>query len=185
MGESMQSVRLRGISYNADFRYNERSLFGEFTKGSNYPGPLRKNEAYLFVSKNHDQILWIVGADQIGGTAEHPIIVLNSRRWRIQGGTWNPKMLANYAQYVGISLLGITKFEVAFEESQRRRKATTEDRHDTIVVVDNQVVKDATSVAAPKKPKKKGRAGVPGRLRVRGRPRGAVRRPTLVAAQTS
>ena len=70
----------------------------------------------LFVSKAGNQLLWVMNVD----TVETPFKnkrgrygrrVIDTRRWRIEGGSWSPLMLQNYANDVGIDLVGFRRLE--------------------------------------------------------------------------
>ena len=42
--------------------------------------------------------------------------VYDSRRWRIQGGSWHPTMLADYAHDAGIDLVGFRSLKQQFDD---------------------------------------------------------------------
>jgi len=48
--------------------------------------------------------------------------VVDSRRLRISGGAWSPLMLQNYANAVGLNLVGIKRFEQLYDESRAAKK---------------------------------------------------------------
>ena len=181
MAEELQSIRLMGVFQNADFRCNERTLYEEFRKSPSFPGNLKKNQAYLFVSRQGTQLIWFVGSDTLGGTPDHPIVVINSRKWRIAGSHWNPKMLANYAAFCGLKLLGLPMFETSYKAKRLQLNNGGEHAHDSLFVTDSGVGKGANKAKTPKKPKQNERDRTPGRLRTRGRPRALIPRPTLAA----
>lgn len=125
----MQSIRLRAIIYQADFRKNEVSLYEEFRRNKKrFPGELKAGEAYLFVSKEENQLIWFVAQPdaKLETATGKPIHVVQSIRWRMNRASWNPKMLANYARASNIKLAGIKDFETAYRE-ERERKAQLSD----------------------------------------------------------
>ena len=116
----MLRMRLKAIWMGADFRCSERTNYNIFLQ--QFPGELRMNEAFLFVSKSGNQLVWLLNQQSIDGkmgTAE----VTDSRRWRLTGGTWSPMMVANYAKEVGIELIGIKTFEQRYNESRALKKS--------------------------------------------------------------
>lgn len=119
----MQKIRLRAIRYGCDFRRNEWTLYQDFRADkARYPGELKPGEAFLFVSCTQDQLIWFLHADELERDGKTPLRFIDSRRWRLQGTTWNPALLGNYAQAVGIELKGIRLFQDAFNEDRRRRE---------------------------------------------------------------
>lgn len=128
MVKMMDKIRLKAIQFGTDFRCNEVSIFKKFEKDKNYPGALKEGEAYLFLSKKKDQLLWILHVDSPfykKGRVEQ-LKFYDSRRWRIVGSTWNPMMLADYAALVNVELVGFRKFEEMYD--QIRSKKTGKNR---------------------------------------------------------
>lgn len=113
-------LKLRAIVSDADFRKNEATLYEEFKASRSYPGKLRANECFLFLSKSRNQLLWFFSDVRMTDGWTKQIAVYDSRRWRIKSGTWHPFMLANYAADVGIELVGIKRFEEIHDERRRR-----------------------------------------------------------------
>jgi hypothetical protein len=105
-----------------DFRSSEKTNFEEFKKSSRYPGDLKKNETFLFISKGGEQLLWILNVKELPGVGKTRQVI-DSRKWRIDGGAWNPMMLKNYAKLVGLDLVGLKSFEETYEEERERKKA--------------------------------------------------------------
>ena len=120
----MLRIKLKAIWMGADFRYSERTNYNNFTRMPQFPSMLRANEAFLFVSKSGNQLVWLLNQQDINGKVK-TVEVTDSRRWRLTGGTWNPLMVANYAKEVGIELIGIKTFEQHYNENQRKRTART------------------------------------------------------------
>jgi hypothetical protein len=110
----MNKIRLRAIKFDVDFRKNEWTNYNEFKRSRSFPGDLKANEAFLFVSKSGNQLIWILNIIDSYVVSEGRVNkqIVDSRRWRITSSqTWDPLMLANYAIEVGIELIGIKKFE--------------------------------------------------------------------------
>lgn len=117
-----ERMRLKAIIPNTDFRRNEATIIFDYMKSRSYAGDLKAGECYLFLSKTGNQLLWFFNnVVEIDAYAERVFDVVDSRKWRVTGGTWHPFMLANYAAEVGIELIGIKRFEEIMDE-QRRRK---------------------------------------------------------------
>ncbi len=99
----------------ANFSKSEATLWDEWKKG-NRDTKLRKNQCVLFVSKTMRQLLYIVRVRDVGGT-----VVLDSRRWRILSGEWNPQMMQNYAHDVGLHFEGFKRFEELHAEERLQK----------------------------------------------------------------
>ena len=105
-------LRLKAIRFDVDFRKSELTNLREFEKSPSYPGALNKGETFLFVSKSGNQLIWILNEDIVISGTNLEYSMLDSRRWRIDGsGTWNSLMLQDYANAVGIELIGFKRFE--------------------------------------------------------------------------
>lgn len=72
---------------------------------------LKGEDAVCFLSRGENQVLFVYG---FSGEENE---VLGSARLRLRSGRWNPMMLANYAASVGLTLVGIKKFEEAYAEA--------------------------------------------------------------------
>jgi len=114
----MEKIRLRAIKFDVDFRKSEHTNYKIFKKSKKYPGDLKSGEAFLFVSKSGNQLIWIIYVGVTGIDIGTPKEIVDSRRWRIIGGQWNPLMLANYAEDVGVTLVGIKKFEELYAKTR-------------------------------------------------------------------
>jgi len=111
-------VRLRRVE-RGDFRTTERTMF------ENLPAALRRklkgSDAVCFVSGVGNQIVFVYGFTNVGltkATGRHKprrYGIVTSVRLRLTGSTWNPLMLANYADACGIELLGLKRFEEHYE----------------------------------------------------------------------
>ena len=119
----MNRVRLKGVRLDVDFRKNEATNYDMFKRSKIFPGELHKNEVFLFISKSGNQLVWVLNVDQIEtafankrGNFERRIV--DTRRWRIEGGTWNPHLLQNYANDCGLDLVGFKRFEDRYYESR-------------------------------------------------------------------
>lgn len=113
----IQHIRLRRV-LEGDFRWNEASLYREFTKKEQaLAASFKEDDAVCFVSKTGTQILFVYRVREVEGRE-----VLTSVRLRLPSGTWNPLLLQNYAAEVGLHLVGHKFFEEHFREAQRRRE---------------------------------------------------------------
>lgn len=113
----MKKYVLRAIKFGVDFRSSEVSNYDYLVKKKHFPGPPGRHEVYLMVSRSGDQLIWLLQVGQIGKNGNGRGVV-DSRRWRLRKGTWSPHLLENYANEVGISLVGFKRFEDAFAESR-------------------------------------------------------------------
>ena len=117
----MLKLRLKAIIPRADFRKSEETLYREYAKSRAYQGQLKRGEAYLFWSKSGNQLLWFFRDPSAIEGSKYEYEVVDSRKWRVTGGTWHPFMLANYAEEVGIDLIGIKRFEEIIDEQRGKR----------------------------------------------------------------
>jgi hypothetical protein len=108
-------MRIRYI-FRGSFQKNEVTLFheamteaGELTLGH--------DDCILLVSQSEKLLKFVwrqitTSRKNVDGTNGKLSTVVSSQLYRIvDGGTWNPLMLANYAEQVGIQLEGLKKFE--------------------------------------------------------------------------
>lgn len=116
-------LRLKAIRYDCDFRKSEVTLFQEFQRDPKFKdiSALQTSETFLFVSCRHDQLVWLMNVGQYTNNGRDAWIV-DSRKWRIRGGTWNPLMLGDYAKAVGIELVGIRMFADAYKEARAAKR---------------------------------------------------------------
>ncbi len=118
----MQRIRLKAIKFDVDFRKSELTNYDSFRRSKLWPGELGTNEAFLFVSRGGNQLVWVLNVSSVEATHADKRgyldrRMIDSRRWRIEGGTsWNPMMLQNYANEVGLELIGFKRFETVYEE---------------------------------------------------------------------
>jgi hypothetical protein len=115
-------LRLKAIIQDADFRYNELNMYEQYRKTKAFTGDPGRNEAFLFVSKRGNQLVWILNYEPGVLVQKTERKRIESLRMRVSGGYWNPLMLANYALAVGIELEGIKRFEEAFAARKSRKK---------------------------------------------------------------
>ena len=108
----MQRVKLKAIKFGVDFRKNELTNYREFQKSKKFPGTLGKDEVFLFVSKSGNQLVFIIHTGEIETGTGLIRNMIDSRKWRIDGSSsWNPKMLQNYANELGMDLIGFRRLE--------------------------------------------------------------------------
>lgn len=112
----MQKLRLKAIKFGCDFRYSEASNYEELVKKKHFPGPPGKGEVYLLVSRSENQLLWIFHVGELEGKQGRMRSLVDTRRWRLLDGTWNYRMLENYANDAGFSLSGFKRLEAEFQK---------------------------------------------------------------------
>jgi|SaaInlStandDraft_3_1057020.scaffolds.fasta_scaffold43960_2 hypothetical protein len=123
---NLTNLRLKGIIM-CSFARSEATNLNLFRQMGHYPGDLKKGEAFLFISKMGNQVIFIFRSPiQFEGT-QRDIEVVDSRRLRLSSSSWNPHMLQNYANEIGLHLVGIKTFEQIHDEwvanKRKKRKA--------------------------------------------------------------
>lgn len=114
-------MRLRAIE-TVSFRNSERTNYDKWAKAG---GTLASGDVVLFVSLGGEQLVFVSKPVQINMTAHGGVgtrEVLFSQRLRVAGGTWNPLMLANYAEQVGLQLDGLPRFEAYYRKLHPRAR---------------------------------------------------------------
>lgn len=111
-----QPMRLRYIT-RADFRKSAETMINEALKEVKTLD-LGPNDCILMISGTGRILRFVFGflthgqVSSAGKVLGRDVRVLPSRDYRIcDGGTWNPHMLANYAQEIGLELAHLKKFE--------------------------------------------------------------------------
>ena len=119
MGELI-SLRLKGV-VRCSFQRSEITNLYWYQGDPSYPGDLEPGEAFLFLSKMGNQVIFMfhepVSYEQ-GGRIRR---VTDSRRLRLDSGTWSPYMLQDYAEAVGLHLVGIKRFEQVHDEAREAK----------------------------------------------------------------
>lgn len=102
-------VRLRLIA-QVNFRKSEATNYNEHDSAGTLPPRMAPGDVVCFLSKRRDQLVFVTPRTEhrLNG---HPIQVLASRRLRISGGHWEPLMLQNYADEVGLEIEGLKRYE--------------------------------------------------------------------------
>ena len=118
----MLKIRLKGIVQNVDFRQSELTNYEAFRRTKRFQGDPKLGEAYLLISTTGNQLVWILKYEADVTVFQTERRRIESLRFRISGGYWNPLMLANYAEEVGIDLVGIKRFEEAFAEMREAKR---------------------------------------------------------------
>lgn len=120
----MIRLRLRHI-VSADFKRNEATHLQDYEKEHGVVH-LGKDDCILFVSRSGHIMRFVFGwTNEIAGLAKH---VLSSYSLRCaRGESWEPLMLGNYANEVGITLVGMKRFEEYYRhlliEREKEREA--------------------------------------------------------------
>ena len=118
-------MKLRYI-HHSDFRKSEVTLYEEAKKASGGLD-LGWDDCVLLVSGNGKILRFVYQPSDQPTQMKSPrgakkTKVVQSETYRIVGGgTWNPLMLANYANDCGVELEGIRKFETYFKELKESR----------------------------------------------------------------
>lgn len=114
-------LRLKAISQDVDFRSTELAIFEKYRRSKDFAGDPRTGEAYLFVSKSGTQLLWVLHYEAKVQVLNRDRRRIESLKMRVSGGYWNPLMLQNYANDLGIELEGIKRFEEVFYQTHKRK----------------------------------------------------------------
>jgi len=114
-------LRLKAV-IQCDFGRSEANNLKLYRLQPHYPGDLASGEAFLFFSKTGNQVIFVFRDPTIEFEGDETRHVTDSRRLRLDGGTWSPYMLQNYANLVGLHLVGIKRFEQVHAEMQERKQ---------------------------------------------------------------
>jgi hypothetical protein len=116
----MTEVKLKFVEAAADFRKSEHTNFLAVQKGRDIN--LGAGEAVLLVSRTGKQLVFVYSARILNRDGKVTTTILPSLRYRIVGpGTWNPLMLQNYAEEVGLHLKGVKRYEDIYRMIYRRK----------------------------------------------------------------
>lgn len=118
----LKSLRLKGV-VQCSFARNEATNLNFYRQMPHYPGDLKAGEAFLFLAKGGNQVVFLFADFSVdfGGVVRQ---VIDSRKLRLTTGTWSPYMLQNYANMVGLELVGLKRFEqihAAWREAKRKK----------------------------------------------------------------
>ena len=117
----LKQLRLKAV-IQCSFCRSEATNLDLFRQEAHYPGDLKKGEAFLFLAKSGNQVVFIFRDPVLEFEGEKKARrVIDSRRLRLDGGSWSPYMLQNYANHVGLNLIGIKRFEQVHDELARAR----------------------------------------------------------------
>jgi hypothetical protein len=126
--DGLTKLRLKGV-ITCSFGRSEASNLRLYRDSAKYPGDLRKGEAFLFISKGGNQVLFVFRPVELEVSSRHrkgdgskTREVIDSRRLRLDGGTWHPYMLQNYANEVGIHLVGFRRFEEVHKSLMAKKR---------------------------------------------------------------
>lgn len=114
----MKHVRLKRILFAQNFTKSARTLWDELRDNKKlFAGYPDDGEAYALVSCSGNQIIFVLGEHDVTTNPktryEAVRKLLDFRCWRIDGGTFNPYMLENYGNSVGLSF-GMRRLEELF-----------------------------------------------------------------------
>ena len=104
----MKRIQIKRV-FTANFTKSVRTLYDEVRADRKlWRGALGPDEAYLFVSQTGNQLVFVLGERAIesrsGTRYAKTRTLIDWRGWRIDGGTFEPLMLENYANNVGLTL---------------------------------------------------------------------------------
>jgi hypothetical protein len=110
-------MRLRFIE-QVDFRKSEQTNYQEWAKRNRVMNKrLDADDALCFINHGENQLVFVHGFEELESNyPKRKIHVLASRRLRISGGKWNPLRLTNYAEMVGLKLVGLKDFADFYKE---------------------------------------------------------------------
>lgn len=117
--EVLAPVKLKAVVL-CSFVKSELTNLREFQEHRSYPGDLKPGEVFLFLSRGGNQVIFILDDTEVVNGHAYPTV--DSRRWRMEGGTWDPMMMQEYAGKVKLHLKGIKSFKEGFEAMQARKK---------------------------------------------------------------
>jgi hypothetical protein len=110
-------LKLKAIVFDAHSGYSETTLYDQLKQDPRFSGDPGDDECYLFVSRSGTQMIWFMGFYDIGEDR----VVIDSRRTRLQRGSWHPWMMQEYAKQAGIQLSNVKTFEERFNEWKAER----------------------------------------------------------------
>ena len=110
----LRTMRLRRVEL-VSFRISEASHLGMLqAMGLKL---VRADEVVMLVSRSGDQILFVYRPKKLARNGRM-VRVIHSERLRLEGGTWSPALLRQYAAQIGIKLVGglVDEYAGAFDE---------------------------------------------------------------------
>jgi hypothetical protein len=137
-------MRLKLVA-TVDFRQNEATNFDALMK--EHQMRLTSDEVVCMLSTNKRQIVFVYRPKEIAvsryGNRDGTATAYHSEKLRLSRSTWEPLMLQNYAQEVGITLDGIRRFEDIYStrlppaadpkvlrfDQRKKNRATTSNTH--------------------------------------------------------
>lgn len=121
-------MRLKLIA-DANFQYSEAENLKDVLK-KNPSVTMTPADVVLLVSRSKDQMVFMHRPTELNletlpgaGARKGTAIAYHSERVRLSRSTWNPLMLQNYANSVGIELDGLRRFEEIHEQTQQIKQA--------------------------------------------------------------
>lgn len=104
----LKPIQLRAC-FTGDFRKNPRTLYDDLRGDRKYwKGEATQDKPYLFVSTTGRQLCFVFGSRRVtthGGTRfEAEQDLLDYRGCRIEGSTFSPIMIEDYARSCGLTL---------------------------------------------------------------------------------
>jgi hypothetical protein len=110
-------MRLRLVE-TVDFRCSEAGNFIGVQK--RYKLQLGPDDVVCLVASNRRQVVFMYRTREMDmskfGSRKGTAVVFHSERLRLSRSTWEPMMLQNYANEVGIKLDGLRRFEEIYGE---------------------------------------------------------------------
>ena len=120
-------MRIRCV-VEGDFRWSEYGVWLKYVnekKNGKYANrallrTLGVNDVIAFVSKTGNQVLFIHGFQDLENAKGEIRMMLPSKRHRIIDGTWDYRMLVDYAEKEGIKIVGLPAFRDYFSHVRDR-----------------------------------------------------------------
>lgn len=129
---SLLKVRLRVIFFERAFMYTDVSHWDWAREQPTFPkGGLGSGDCLLFLSRGMNQLLFLWSPTNTEDTQRHgKRTIFRSIRLRIEGGTWNPLMIQNYANEVGLEFVGLRNFREQYTEFLTAKRAEARVAHE-------------------------------------------------------
>lgn len=125
--KELTKLRLRGI-ITCSFTRSEATNLALYKEDPGYPARVMRSCSSPRASTRSrpglDQVSFVFRPVTVTGEGEIQRTVFDSRRLRLDGGTWHPYMLQNYVEAVGLQLEGVRKLEQILDDQRRAKRAT-------------------------------------------------------------
>lgn len=126
---SLIALNLRAV-VQVSFQKSELNNFYNWADGNKkLLANFRQDDVVCFLNSQRNQLIFVWGYQTsiVGMPIRETLMVLRSVRLRMTSGEWNPNMLQNYANAVGLTLNGRERFETIYNrilKEKEKKKAT-------------------------------------------------------------